>query len=97
MRGIKRKKGDKPEDILFVLALGSTAKLLTYDLTAKGYRAVDVGHLDIEYEWFLRGAQEKIAISGKYVNEAKDGEVWLENSDLNLEQYEKEIVARVGI
>lgn len=93
----QEKKGDKPEDILFVLALGSTAKLLTYDLTAKGYRAVDVGHLDIEYEWFLRGAQEKIAISGKYVNEAKDGEVWLENSDLNLEQYEKEIVARVGI
>ena len=90
-------KGDKPEEILFVLALGSTAKLLTYDLTAKGYRAVDVGHLDIEYEWFLRGAQEKIEIPGKYVNEAKDGKVWLENSDLNLEQYKKEIVARVGI
>lgn len=41
--------------------------------------------------------KKKIAISGKYVNEAKDGKVWAENSDLNLEQYEKEIVARVGI
>lgn len=87
--------GDKPEDIMFVLALGSTAKPLTLDLTNLGYRSIDAGHLDIEYEWFLRNANQKISIPGKYVNEAKDGKVWRENTDLNLDQYESEIVAKV--
>ncbi len=94
---LEQRKNRPLENIMFVLALGPTAKLLTLDLVKLGYRAIDVGHLDIEYEWFLRGATKKISIPGKYVNEAKDGKVWSENSDLNLEQYEKEIVARVGI
>ena len=87
--------GDKHEDMMFVLALGSTAKLLTLELTNLGYRSIDVGHLDIEYEWFLRGATQKIPIPGKYVNEAKNGKVWNGDSDLNLEKYHRQIVARV--
>ena len=31
---------------------------------------MDVGHIDIEYEWFLRNATHKIQIENKYVNEA---------------------------
>lgn len=91
------KQVSQKEDILFVLALGPCAKLLTLELSKVGYRGLDVGHLDIEYEWFLRGATKKIPIPGKYVNEAKDGKVWSGNSNLDLEQYKKEIVARVGI
>lgn len=92
------KQGLEKKDILFVLALGPCAKLLALELSKLGYRVLDVGHLDIEYEWFLRRAEKKISIPGKYVNEAKDGKVWSGGgSTLDLEQYTKEIVARVGI
>lgn len=44
---------------LFLVSLGSTAKVLVSDLVEKGYRVIDIGNLDMEYEWFLRGAEEK--------------------------------------
>ena len=58
---------------LFILALGPTATVLAYDLAKEGYRALDVGHLDIEYEWMKHHALEKILIKDKYVNEVKGG------------------------
>ena len=45
--------------------------------------SLDMGHIDIEYEWFLRQSSSKIAIKGKYVNECHtrggvvDDEVYL--------------------
>ena len=39
---------------LFILALGPTATVLSYALCENGRRALDLGHIDIEYEWFLR-------------------------------------------
>ena len=32
------------------------------DLAREGYRALDIGNLDLEYEWFLRRAADKIEI-----------------------------------
>lgn len=58
------------EKRLILLALGPTATILAYDLYKLGYQTVDVGHIDIEYEWFLRNATHKIQIENKYVNEA---------------------------
>lgn len=58
---------------LVLIALGPTATVLAYDLAKLGYQAVDIGHVDIEYEWFLRDTTEKIAIPGKYVNEVSGG------------------------
>lgn len=63
-------KEDK--DVLFLLALGPTATVLAYDLAKQGYQAIDIGHLDIEYEWFLKGATKKVKVENKYVNEAND-------------------------
>lgn len=40
---------------LILIALGPTATVLAYDLAKEGYWAVDIGHLDLEYEWFLKG------------------------------------------
>lgn len=60
-------------DRLILIALGHTATVLAYDLAKAGFCALDIGHLDIEYEWFLRGVDEKIPITGKYVNEAPLG------------------------
>ena len=62
------KKIDKSN--LILLALGPTSSVLAYDLYKIGYQVIDVGHIDIEYEWFLRKATKKIQIENKYVNEA---------------------------
>lgn len=59
---------------LMILALGPTATILAYDLSKLGYQAIDIGHVDIEYEWFLQGAKEKVAIKNKYVGEAVGGQ-----------------------
>lgn len=58
------------KETLFILALGPTATVLAYDLTViGGYQALDLGHLDVQYEYSLRNANGKIALEGKYVNE----------------------------
>jgi glycosyltransferase family protein len=85
------KKIDKSN--LILLALGPTSSVLAYDLYKIGYQVIDVGHIDIEYEWFLRKAKKKIQIENKYVNEAygnkyKFGKV----KDKN---YYKEIICRI--
>ena len=80
------------KDKLILLALGPTATVLAYDLYKLGYHAVDIGHIDIEYEWFLANAKDKIAIKNKYVGEAKDG---MEVGDLDLEDYKRQIIAKI--
>ena len=74
---------------MFIIALGPTATILASDLSKEGYRALDLGHIDIEYEWFLLKATKKVAIKNKYVNEVKKGRI---NSDLNNEKYISEII-----
>ena len=61
------------KDKLFILALGPSATILAYDLAINGYQAMDCGHMDIEYEWFLQGATKKVSIKNKYVNEVDAG------------------------
>lgn len=78
---------------MILLALGPTATVLAYDLFKVGYRAIDIGHVDIEYEWFLRKATEKIKIETKYVTEVRGGENNIQ--DINDENYEKQILVRI--
>lgn len=58
------------ENDLYVLALGPTATVMAADLHLLGFQALDLGHLDIEYEWFRRGVTKKVPIAGKFSNEA---------------------------
>lgn len=51
-----------PKDRLFLISLGIAAKFLTEKLFDEGYRVLDIGHLDMEYEWYLNQAQSKEAI-----------------------------------
>lgn len=62
------------KDKLIIIALGPTATLLAYELAQNGHPALDVGHLDIEYEWFLRKSTTKEKIENKYTNEVINGE-----------------------
>lgn len=72
-----------PCDSLFILALGPSATVLAYDLAISGRRALDLGHLDVEYEWFLMGAKKKLPLKNKYVNEARGGKCVVEIKDSN--------------
>lgn len=63
----------QPKSSLIILALGPTATVLAYELAKEGYQALDIGHLDIEYEWYTRNATKKEKISYKYTNEVKKG------------------------
>lgn len=83
----------KSSDLIF-MALGPTATVLAYDLFKRGYWAVDAGHIDLEYEWMKLGTNEKVKISGKYVNEVKNGNVV---DTIYDEKMLRQIVARVGI
>lgn len=83
----------KPSDLIF-MALGPTATVLSYDLFQRGYWAVDVGHIDLEYEWMKLGTTEKVKIEGKYVNEVKDGTMVEVVQD---EEMLSQVVAKVGI
>lgn len=79
---------------LILLALGPTATILANDLDRAGYRALDIGHIDIEYEWYLQGAKERVAIPGKFTNEAKDGRNDIAACEDKI--YLSQIVDRVG-
>ena len=61
-----------PKDTLFILALGPAATIMSYDLSQLGYRALDLGHIDVEYEWFLKGSSN-VLLKNKYVNEVVGG------------------------
>ena len=57
---------------LVLIALGMTATCLAYDLAKEGYQAIDIGHVDIEYEWFRMKAKSRVPIANKYVAESKE-------------------------
>lgn len=78
---------------LILIALGPTASVLAYDLSMLGYRALDVGHIDIEYEWFLQKATEKVKIEGKYTNEALNGDQVSDDVD---DEYKGQVISRIG-
>ena len=77
---------------LYLLALGATATVLAYDMANLGYWAIDVGHVDIEYEWMKIKAKHKVAISNKYVNEVKDGRICSNLADV---LYQSQIIGRI--
>ena len=54
---------------LVFLMLGPTAKVLAYYLSKKGIQAIDLGHIDSEYEWFKMGATSKVKFSHKHTAE----------------------------
>lgn len=81
-----------PKYKLILVAMGPAAKLLVYELAMKGYQALDIGNLDIEYEWYLKGAKEKVRIPGKYTSEAKGGRVVEDITDL---VYQSQIIKKI--
>lgn len=81
------------KDKLLLISLGPTATVLAYDLAVSGYQAIDMGHLDNEYEWYLRGVNERVDIGYKYVPECCNGTQVAEIDDAI---YESQILACIA-
>lgn len=79
------------KDVLFLLALGPCATALARDLHLRGYQAVDVGHIDVEYEWMRMGAKAKTPLSNKMVFEAGGADI----EDVSDTLYASQIIARI--
>lgn len=76
---------------LILACLGPTATVLAFELCRKGYQVIDVGHFDIEYEWYLRGSRNKEPILGKYTNEAG----YKGTDELDDGAYKASIIAKI--
>ncbi len=55
---------------LILSIIGPTATVLSYDLAREGYWIIDIGQLDTEYEWFIRGVDKRCSLKYKNVSEA---------------------------
>lgn len=73
---------------LILIMLGPTAKVLTYDLFTQGFHAIDLGHIDSEYEWYKLGVTSKVQIPNKHTAEFEDGAIITENNST----YKSEII-----
>lgn len=82
---------EKPD--LIILALGPTATVLGSTLFQEGYRVLDLGHFDIEYEWYLKNVHEKTCVPNKIVTEALNG---IDIGEYPSEDYLSSIVAVIG-
>ena len=75
------------------MAIGPTATVLAADFSKSSIQTIDIGNIDIEYEWFLHNATDRIIIDGKFTNE--DG-LGRNPSDCFDEKYLSQIVKRIG-
>ncbi|WP_201447988.1 accessory Sec system glycosylation chaperone GtfB [Streptococcus halichoeri] len=66
---IKKAVQQHAKDHLILLMLGPTAKVLAADLSEQGFQAIDIGHIDSEYEWFQLGVDHKVKLGHKHTAE----------------------------
>jgi glycosyltransferase family protein len=78
---------------LVILALGPTATVLASDLAKMNIQSLDLGHIDIQYMWYLSGVSFQ-PVAGKYTNETLSGREFAESYD---KSYQEQIVVNIGI
>ena len=66
---IKENILEHSEGRLILLMLGPTAKVLAYQLAQQGYRTLDLGHIDSEYEWMQMKAETRVQLKHKHTAE----------------------------
>lgn len=80
------------KDKLVLIILGPTATVLSYDLAGLGYWAVDIGQVDTEYEWYLRGVSERCDVPYKTISEYIDKDIFTDIEEPYKSIYEEQIV-----
>lgn len=78
-----------PKEKLFLISLGAAGKVLAMDLHHDGYRVLDVGSLDMEYGWFLEGAERKCRVPKHEIRTRE------ENINAGYVQYLQEIIVEI--
>lgn len=81
-----------PKNKLILIALGMTATILAYDLAKLGFWAIDIGHIDIEYEWYKQKTLLPVAVKNKYVNDESSRKF----KDVNDEKYKSSIIKTIS-
>ena len=76
---------------LVLIALGMTATVLSFDLAKKGFWAIDIGHIDIEFEWHKMKATSKVPVKHRYMNETSSRVI----DELKDTEFESQIIAEV--
>jgi len=88
---IKRAALQVSKDKLILLSLGPTAKVLAYEMFKQGYRVLDIGHIDMEYEMFLRQETHLVKVKYKYYNKNRERNP----EDCQGAVYKRQIIARI--
>lgn len=57
------------KEVLILSVLGPAGKVMAYDLVQAGYQVVDIGQIDMDYEWYLAGQEMRVPIQNKYVSQ----------------------------
>lgn len=82
------------DNVLVLASLGPAATILAYDLNKENIQCIDIGHLDVEYQWYRMKAKTKVAITGKYVNESEKKFTKELPSNI-LKKYHTEVIADI--
>ncbi|MDE6662377.1 MAG: GT-D fold domain-containing protein [Lachnospiraceae bacterium] len=77
------------KDEMVLCVLGPAGKVLSYDLIHSGYQVIDIGQIDMDYEWYRAGAEKKAPNPTKYVSQLPPAEV----EDVDDETYHSQIIA----
>ncbi|MDE5937575.1 MAG: GT-D fold domain-containing protein [Lachnospiraceae bacterium] len=83
------KKVDK--GCLILMVLGPAGKVLAYDLVQEGYQVVDIGQIDMDYDWYLAGAGFKVPNPNKYVSQLPPSAV----NEITDDAYREQILFRI--
>lgn len=75
------------KNCLILVVLGPAGKVLAYDLIQEGYQVVDIGQIDMDYEWYLAGAGYKVPNPDKYVSQLPPAIV----NEISDDTYKKQV------
>lgn len=78
------------KDRLFVLSVGVAAKFLAVELFHRGYRVLDIGNMDLEYEWYVRRSPGKASLEKHGLISEK------QNMEAGYGEYLEQIKVRVN-
>lgn len=79
------------KDCLILTVLGPAGKILAYDLVQDGYQVVDIGQVDMDYDWYLSGTGFKVPNPDKYVSQLPPAAV----SEIADDVYRDQIICRI--
>mgnify|MGYP002509914086 CR=1 FL=1 len=79
------------KNCLILIVLGVVSEVLVFDLMRKGFQAVDIGQIDMDYEWYLAGAKKRVPIPDRYVSQLPPAEI----EEVTDEIYLKQIIGHI--